>query len=591
MLRKLGPASALFVLGLTACSGAEDAPDAGLPPVVDTGVQPDAGRVQPDAGMPDTGGNPDAGMPPPDAGQPDTGVPDGGAPDAGPEPDAGPPPPVAVPVSGRVKALGRYLAGENYYVANAGVLAYGVNPPPLPVVTDAQGNYEFTLPTNGQAILVTNYLQGGYNQTFNAVTTADVAVIDQTIYAAEGAWLSEIATAHNVNLNANRPCQTAALAGETCVYGVIVGKILDDGAAGAGTRRPVGGVYRDDFTVTGGANNAPWYSKGPYFLNYTGTSSAAAQQSIVYQNGAGDYLGGLYIIFPEIPLQGPAAQPIQVQIAYDYNGLTRYFGPSTVQTFRAPGGGVSWAKIYETGAPPPPPVGAIDFDSQVYPLFLPVDRGGLGCQGCHTNQGGATPAGGMNLYGGAANAYDSLNPNQYPVRVNTAAPADSYLLTKPLYELDGNQNHPIFAFLTEQEPGYQTIYAWISEGAVRNVPQPPVSFYGEVRPLLYQDSANGGAGCVACHGNAANAPGGFYVGGNGNDLYEQLVNTAPSNGGRYNEAYRINKNNYPERSLVLTNPLFGDEEPHPVKIFSGVTDPRYQLIYRWVQEGWNNDTP
>ncbi len=587
MLRKLGPASAFLVLGLAACSGGEDpAVDAGQPPAdtgvtpVDTGMPPpDTGVMPPDAGMPDTGPEPDAGDL--DAGMPDT----------GPEPDAGPPPPEAVPVSGRIKALGRYLAGENYYVGNAGVLAYGVNPPPAPVVADAQGNYSVTLPTNGQAILVTNYLQGGYNQSFNAVTTQDEAIVDKNIYAAEGAWLNEIATAHNVDLNGNRPCQTQALAGETCVYSVIVGKILDDGAAGNGVRRPVGGVYRDDFTVTGGANSAPWYTKGPYFLDYTGTSSAAAQQSIVYQNGAGDYLGGLYVIFPEVPLQGPTALPIQVNITYDYNGVNRYFGPASIQTFRSPGGGVSWASIYETGTPPPPPPGGIDFDSQIYPLFLPVNQGGLGCQGCHTNQGGATPAGGMNLYGGAAAAYDSLNPNQYPLRVNTTTPADSYLLTKPLYEADGNQNHAIFAFLTEQDPGYQYIYTWISEGAARMVQQPPVSFYNDIRPMLYQPSANGGAGCYACHGNAANASGGFYTGGDGNALHEQLVNTAPTNPGRYNEPYRINKANYPERSLLLANPLFGDEEAHPVKIFYDTTDPRYQLIYRWVQEGWINDTP
>ncbi|MCA9549415.1 MAG: hypothetical protein KC933_05220 [Myxococcales bacterium] len=549
--------------------------DTGYP---DTGIVPDTG-VEVDAGYPDTG-------------YPDTGDYDAGYPDSGIEPDAGPPPPVTVNVSGKVVKLGAYLAGNNDYSGGASILAYGVYPS-VTTVSDAAnvGYYSVTLPSNGQAILVAT--KQNYNQTFNSVTTQDADIANKNIYITEQAWLAAIATTHNVNLGAPFACQTQALAGEQCLYTAVVGKILDDGAAGAGVRRPVAGVAKTDFAITGGVNDAPWYVKGPYFLNYDGTPNVDNLASVTYQNGAGDYLGGLYVFFSEVPLNGPVTQPLKVAITYNYNGTNRYFGPANIQTFRAAGGGVTWYSIYETGVAPPPPVNGIDFDSQIYPLLLPVDQGGLGCQGCHTNQGGAVPAGGMNLYGGPATAYDSLDPNRYPARV-TVPPGDvsaSYLLKRPLYEANGVQDHPIFAFLSEQDPGYQLIYTWISEGAIRNAPLPPVSFYNEVRPLLYQPATNGGAGCYACHGDAANAGGGFYVGGDGNDLYNALVNTAPTTAGRYNEAYRINKNGYPERSLVLTKPLFGDPEPHAVKIFYDAADPRYQVIYRWIQEGYTNDTP
>jgi hypothetical protein len=169
----------------------------------------------------------------------------------------------------------------------------------------------------------------------------------------------------------------------------------------------------------------------------------------------------------------------------------------------------------------------------------------------------------------------------------------SLVLVKPLYEAIGQQDHPIFAFASEQDPAYQLIYTWITQGGVRPmVPPPPVSFVTSIRPLLYQSTANGGAGCYACHVdgvNANNAPGGFYMGGNAQDLYNALTNTAPSDNGGSGEPYRVNKMNYPERSLVLINPLSGNPEPHPVKIFSDNADPRYQLIYRWIAEGYQNN--
>ena len=575
MYRTIGIASAMCALFVfVGCSGDDD----------DGQVQPDR-----DAGVRDAGPQ----NPPRDAGPVrDAGPPrDAGPRDGGPPP---PPPPQDVVVSGQLTKLGAYLAGNNEYAENASIVAYGAANV-TPVTTGPNGAYTITVPANGTVALAAQ--RQGYNQTYNVIATQAAPIMNKRIYIAEGAWLGEIAGAHNVNLNAPFTCQTPGLEQEMCIYGAVVGRILDDGTAGNGEVRPVGGVYPDDFYIYG-PNDVEWYVRGPYFLDYTGTSSAAATQSVVYQNGQGEYLGGLYVFFPEIPQRGGGGQQIglRVSITYDYNGNNRYFGPHDVSAFRAPGGAVTWANVYETGlAPPDQPIVDVDFDTEIYPMFAPVAEGGLGCVGCHTNQGGAVPSGNFNVYGGPEVAYAQLDPAQYPQRVNLASPSDSYLLVRPLYEADGNQDHPIYAFASEADIGYQTIYKWIQEGAVRNAPPPPVSFYNDIRPLLYQPSNNGGAGCYTCHVNgvdANTAPGGFYMGGDGNALYDELVNEAPNDPGPYNEAYRINKGGqYTGRSLVLTNPLFGNDEPHPVKIFFDNTDPRYQLIYRWVEEGYQNDTP
>ncbi len=584
-MRKVLGASLMLVLA--ACGKNEEpvAPvDAGQVGPPDYGFL-DTGMIIPvDAGFPDNGGYPDA---EPDAGPIDTGV----EPDAG-QPDTGPPPPQAVTITGRVTKLGAYLAGVNDYVGEAQILAYGV----VPRVTGAsnpQGEYTLeNIPTNGQFILAAS--KQGYNQTYTAVTTTTENIANQRLYSTEAAWLGAIATTHNVNLVTPAACQTAALMGEQCLYAAIVGRINDDGTAGNGTVRPVAGVAREEFTITYGAQNQPWYVRGPYFLNYDGTPNAANLTSVNYQDGQGNYRGGLFVTFVEFPINGNVSRTFQISIRHAYQGGYRYFGPVQVSAFRAPGAAVTWATIPETGLAPPVPVENIDFDTQIYPLLRTVDQGGLGCQGCHTNQNGAIPSGGMNLYGGPDVAYASLNPQTYPQRVNLQNPAASYVLVRPLYEADGVQDHPIYAFASDQDPAYRLIYTWIQEGAIRNVPQPPVSFYNEIRTLLYRPTAQGGAGCYACHVNgvnAQNAPGGFYMGGNGNELYERLVNTAPTDPGPYAEPYRINKATYPERSLVLTKPLFGNNLNHPVKIFYDAADPRYQTIYRWIVEGYQNDTP
>jgi hypothetical protein len=544
--------------------GCKDDPQA----TPDTGVEPMDVGMQVDTSFPSDVGTPV------DTGVVDTGVdPDAGEPDMG-APDVGPPPNVEVAVSGRVRMLGEYLAGNIVYVGSAAVLGYGVDPPTQAISEEADlGYYSLTVPANGDVIFFVT--KAGYHQTFQKITVADQEVQNQSLPLAEAAWLAEIATAHNVDLATPFACQTPELVGSMCIYTIVVGRIVDDQA------QPVAGVYGDDFTVLGPNDSNAWTFRGPYFLGPTGTSSAAAQQSLAE---------GLYILFAEIPQTGGGSYVnLKLQITYDDNGTNRYFGPVDVQAFRGPNGAVNWANVPETGIVVQPPIAGVDFDTQVYPLFLTVPQGGLGCQGCHS---GATPAAGMDLVTPEV-AYASLDPATYPMRVNVSDPDASLVLSKPLYEAEGPQNHPIFVFASPTDPGYQIIRTWISEGAQRNVVLPPVSFAAEVHAGMYNDTQNGGWGCRACHydGVDANtAPGGFYISGDPAAVYDELVNEAPGDNGLTGELYRVNKDPaMTDRSLVLINPLAGNPEPHPVKIFYDNTDPRYALIYRWIQEGYNNN--
>jgi hypothetical protein len=302
-----------------------------------------------------------------------------------------------------------------------------------------------------------------------------------------------------------------------------------------------------------------------------------------------NYRGGLFAIFAEVPqASGPPAVDLTINISHVDATGTHLFGPTAVKAFRL---GVSWTEVQETGAPPPPPPNNVDFDTQVYPLFLPLSQGGFGCQGCHTSMGGATPSAGMDLgpVGGPATAYASLDPATHPLRVNLQNPPASLILVNPLYNAMGS-THPIFAFTSVNDPGYQTILKWIQEGAKRNPPmaQPQVTF-AQVQSLLVGTATSAGAGCAntLCHGAATPpAPGAFSMLGTPRQLFLALT-SSPAVDQSTGQLTRIDKTaGAADNSLLLLKPLEGCPLIHPVKIFASSTDPRYQLLYRWIAEGF-----
>jgi hypothetical protein len=154
---------------------------------------------------------------------------------------------------------------------------------------------------------------------------------------------------------------------------------------------------------------------------------------------------------------------------------------------------------------------------------------------------------------------------------------------KPLYEASGAQDHPIFAFPSPQDPGYKLMLTWISEGARRRTEAPPVSFTREVLPLLAAPAASGGAGCVSCHG-VEPAAAGFSVSGPAAAVHAELVTEPANDPSVTGELRRVNLMQ-PERSLLLTMPTSGSQVRHPAKLFTGTADPRYALLYRWIQQG------
>ncbi|MEJ7598600.1 MAG: hypothetical protein WKG01_11885 [Kofleriaceae bacterium] len=101
------------------------------------------------------------------------------------------------------------------------------------------------------------------------------------------------------------------------------------------------------------------------------------------------------------------------------------------------------------------------FAIDIYPRLQKAALGGLGCANCHT-AGGA----------GAVLPYDDLpatvlaNMQARLGVLDLATPANSLLLTKPLYEPPPTpQNHPNATFLDINDPDYKLFLRWITNGA------------------------------------------------------------------------------------------------------------------------------
>jgi hypothetical protein len=498
-------------------------------------------------------------------------------------------PGATVGVSGTLVELGSYVAGQAPDpVGAASLLALGVVPAVSALTSNDPGivgAYSMALPQNGTTLVFAS--RAGYFYSYTELKTTSSNTNGKLLFIAKADYINALATAYGVDLAHSFACHGPPLGSaspaDQCIYAIVIGRILDGGG------HLVAGVTPTEVKLTGGETNGPWFANGPYMLTATGTASQPASASMVRLDPiTRSYVGGLFIAFAEIPAtDGPQNLTLRVSIHHQDGQGVRYFGPHDVSAFRPYG--VSWIEVAETGTPPQSSPHNVDFDSQVYPLFLPVTQGGLGCQGCHTNEGGSMPSGEMNLFGGPDVAYQSLEPMMHMDRVNVQNPPQSLVLKNPLY--GSGQDHPIVAFASVQDPAYKTILAWIQEGAVRRMTSAPqVSFSAQVVPLLANTSTAGGMGCNSCHANPG-PDGNFLISTDPAQLYaaltQEMAQYQTGCPGPSCEPHRIDETlGNADRSLLLMMPLMGNDLPHPVKFFSSTADPRYTTLYRWIADGF-----
>jgi mono/diheme cytochrome c family protein len=430
-----------------------------------------------------------------------------------------------IPLGGSVK---NYLTGE--YVAQTTVTLLGGNPE-ITGTADATGNYAIAEVPLGSIFWI-KASKEGYAYTYDYLdATQPAASLTKNLYIVSQTSLDGLATAFGKTQN------------PSCGVIMATAKNAND-IPQAGVTDPTLGA-----AVT---------AEGPYYLNATNGADVDAEETsatgkMVWFNVCD--AGTLAVTAGKqasiVPNQGP-----YVGVAKSFNV---YPGGVTVVNFR-----VEPANGY---VPPPDPVPEviIDFPTEIMPIFAQFQ-----CSSCHA-QGGQ--AGGTGLYFNVdpeAVYYTLKNDTQI---VNIAYPAQSYLLTKPLYEEP--PNHPNASWELD-DPTYTKLLDWVEQGAPYGVnPPPPVDIEYDFAYDIYPIFAN--RGCTVCHGNV-NPGGGMNLSLDAATVYQYILDNDLVN------------YDYSDRSPLLRNPYCGPEycaqdqypETHPTRVFYQTTDPDYVKIYEWI---------
>lgn len=301
-------------------------------------------------------------------------------------------------------------------VAAASIVTVGITPVSQ---TETAADGTFTLPgipINGYVIL--DMAAVGYARTFSpAMLVGEENLTGVTVELVASGDAGDLRTGFGITNTSGR--------------GAVLGRTEDSASA------PIAGVAAlQVLPVT-------FASDGPYFLADDGTPAPA--ETATTANGG--------FLFFNVSTGNVAVQAAAAGFVFQPIATIVEDNAWSLVTLAADGTG--------NGTPTPTPTGtpaAISFANDVYPIFS-AKGCSAGSPPCHRS---GQPAGGMRL---------DQDPNQiHPgvvQRVNTANPAASLLLTKPLFEATPDHGGGNI-FLTTSDPDYLTILGWIEQGANNN---------------------------------------------------------------------------------------------------------------------------
>lgn len=332
------------------------------------------------------------------------------------------------PTAQSQRVSGRVL---DYFVAatplqGVALVTDGVSPQ-LTATSAADGAFELPDVPVGSQLFVSGS-RTSYRSTRNLVAVADAAVT-QNLYLMSATDISR---------------QYATL-GRTPAAGraFVIAELLRPGGT------PLAGVSLTSIKLVDGAGAPAAGALGPYVLGDGGDILTGPTQTEVHG-------GQSRVAF----LDAPAGAFSLTATFLDGQGQSQTLtapvtttadGAALVRTGGGGGGGAS------PGGTPTAP----RFAADIYPRLQTAANGGRGCANCHTVSGL-----------GAATVFNALAADVLatlkgaPGVIDTAAPAQSLLLTKPLYEQPPLiQNHPNATFVDASDPDYKLILLWIQQGA------------------------------------------------------------------------------------------------------------------------------
>ncbi len=255
-----------------------------------------------------------------------------------------------------------------------------------------------------------------YRSTYNVATeVTDDHVFDADVFVASEAYLSGLASAFGVDATS-----------------VVLARVVD--AAGSPAAGIPGTAFDLDDTV-----------QGPYFLNANRQPDPALSETstsgyVVLFNAPGGLFkvsaladSGYSMVMPDAPVAPTAATLTEITVT----DADQVVLPMNVS-----------------------------FSQDIVPIFSR-----RGCQICHDGNGIGKDLGNLHLNGATEKMFKELaeevSPTHGVLRVNRMQSDVSLLLTMPSREEPADA-HPNVTFVSTDDPDYQLILAWISEGALNN---------------------------------------------------------------------------------------------------------------------------
>jgi hypothetical protein len=228
--------------------------------------------------------------------------------------------------------------------------------------------------------------------------------------------------------------------------------------------------FATGFSVTPTAGKAVVFA---HFVDAMGAGVAGIPSAAIQINGAAPVSGPHYLDGTKMPMAGAGMTSTSGWVVF-FNvdpGLVAVTTPMgsmyTFATAQAPTA-ANLATVVEVRAT----MGTqmiptnVSFANQVIPIFT-----SRGCINCHSGNGPGKDLGGLTLNGGAPKIYTELtvelSPNTGTLRVDTAMPEKSLVLTRPSAE-NPPDVHPTIVFPSNTDPDYLILLGWIKEGAKNN---------------------------------------------------------------------------------------------------------------------------
>jgi hypothetical protein len=349
----------------------------------------------------------------------------GAAPPPLPEGDAGGDSPAGQSLRVSGKALDYFVT--NTPLQGAMLVTDGIDPQ-LMTTSASDGAFAFdTVPVGSQVFFSVS--RATYRPTRNLVTIEDAAIV-QDLYLMS-------------STDTNRQYTTAVGRAPTPGRAFVIAELQRSNGT------PLTGVLLTDIKLVDAAGAPVAGVLGPYVIGNGGDIILTPTQTETHDGKARIALldvpaGGFSLKITFLDGQGqPQTLTTPVSTAPDGATLVRAGGKTGT------GGGA--------GNPQNP-----RFATDIFPRLQTAANGGRGCANCH-NVGGFGAVAVFNVL--PADVLAALKAK--PGLIDTGTPANSLLLTKPLYEPPPlPQNHQNATFVDATDPDYKLILLWIQQGAL-----------------------------------------------------------------------------------------------------------------------------